>query len=266
MWRLLLRLARGWLGNILLPNPGRNDMLISISKILTVCYYVLCSLCFWCAEITIRMQNSKGWGRRVCSSHAAQTTRSELQHFTKLWYYIVVFLVVWNRSLALLFVLFPLLKGSYYCYNNLTTIFSFWVGSRLFATIVTINKLTKNLFFHTWQRSVHRRFFIMEMKQIKRPKMSGLLHDQIKRNLAKTLVFVVAAGLLHRFLVVYPERKRYADFYKLLALLTDVAIHFHSFIFSGIMIQKKNFKEWEPKDCFSRVEKQCVIESVLFVS
>lgn len=49
---------------------------------------------------------------------------------------------------------------------------------------------------------------------MKRPKMSGLLHAQIKRNLIGAITASITAGLLHRFLVVYPRRKRFADFYK----------------------------------------------------
>lgn len=54
----------------------------------------------------------------------------------------------------------------------------------------------------------------MDMNPLKRPKMSGLLHAQIKRNLIIAITLSIIAGGLHRFLVVYPRRQRYADFYK----------------------------------------------------
>lgn len=53
-----------------------------------------------------------------------------------------------------------------------------------------------------------------EVATLKKPQLRGLLHSQIKKNLIVAIGLCIAAGVVHRFTVVEPRRKRYADFYK----------------------------------------------------
>ena len=53
-----------------------------------------------------------------------------------------------------------------------------------------------------------------EVTKIPKPKMRGLLMDQIKRNLILTFINMIISGLAFKFGYVERRKKIYADFYK----------------------------------------------------
>ncbi|KAJ3648649.1 hypothetical protein Zmor_020437 [Zophobas morio] len=62
-----------------------------------------------------------------------------------------------------------------------------------------------------------------EVTKIPKPKMRGLLMDQIKRNLILTFINMIISGLAFKFGYVERRKKIYADFYK----NYDIECEFH---------------------------------------